>query len=88
MKTLIENLEKISEMEQKITELEAIIKKQAAIIAEQQIRINYYEEQNKVTRRKLFGSSSERSPNQIYLEDCFNEAEDQVDESLPPDFVT
>jgi len=61
--------EKIVELEKQITDLKALV--------------NFYEEQFKLSQRHRFGKSSEQSPEQLYFENVFNEAEDQADEKLP-----
>jgi len=48
-----------------------------------EVLIKYYEEQFLLARRRQFGSSSEQSPQQLHLENIFNEAEDQAKPSLP-----
>lgn len=60
-----------------------IVAKKDARIAELETLVNFYEEQFKLSQRQRFGSSSERSPDQLYFENMFNEAEDQADASLP-----
>ena len=60
---------RITELETRITELEAFV--------------GFYEEQFKLSQRQRFGSSSERSPDQLHFDNVFNEAEDQADASLP-----
>jgi transposase len=75
--------EKANLLSDRIALLEEAVKAQAEINAKQEALIRYYEEQFKITQRKQFGSSSERSPDQLYFENMFNEAEDQADSSLP-----
>ena len=53
------------------------------LVAEQATLINHYKEQFALAQRFRFGSSSERSPDQLKFENFFNEAEDQADPSLP-----
>ena len=75
--------ETISEMEHKIQSLESVVASQSELIAKLETLVNYYEEQFKLSQRRQFGSSSEKSPEQLRLENIFNEAEDQTDTSLP-----
>jgi len=79
MKTINES----SEMEQKIQSLETLTAKQAVQIAKLEVLIKYYEEQLLLAKRRQFGASSEQSPDQLRLENFFNEAEEQADPSLP-----
>jgi transposase len=79
----MESTERISEMEQKIQSLESTLASQSGLIAKQEALINFYEEQFKLSQRHRFGSSSEKSPDQLSFEYIFNEAEDQADSSLP-----
>jgi len=70
-------------MEQKIASLEAIVAKQAEQIAKMEALIKFYEERFKLAQRRQFGASSERSPDQLYFDNMFNEAEDQADPTSP-----
>ena len=70
-------------MEQKIQSLESVIADQSKRIADMAALLKFYEEQFKLAQRRQFGSSSEQSPDQLYFENMFNEAEDQADPSLP-----
>ena len=55
---------------------------QSEMIAKLQVLVKHYEEQFDLAQRRQFGSSSERSPDQLRFENFFNEAEDQADPSL------
>jgi len=79
----MENVDKFSEMEQKIQSLEALTKEQTTQIAKMKILIKYYEEQFLLSQRRQFGASSEQSPEQLRLENIFNEAEDLAEPLLP-----
>ena len=79
----MEQAVKYSEMEQEIQSLKTIVVSQSAELAELKALVNFYEEQFKLSQRLRFGSSSERSPDQLYFDNMFNEAEDQADTSLP-----
>ena len=70
-------------MEQKIESLEALVGSQSAQIAKLEALVKFYEEQFKLAQRRRFGPSSEQSPDQLRIENMFNEAEDQADEALP-----
>jgi len=72
-------MNEIQELEQKIASLETLVATQAEQIAIMEALIRYYEERFKLTQRRLFGSSSEQSPEQLYFDNMFNEAEDQAD---------
>ena len=76
--------EKFNIQSDTIAVLEKTVKAQAETITEQQTLINFYEEQFKLSQRKQFGSSSERSPEQLFIENMFNEAEDQATKLLEP----
>ena len=56
---------------------------QSELIAKLEALVKFYEEQFKLSQRQRFGSSSERSPDQLSFENMFNEAEEQADASLP-----
>jgi len=56
---------------------------QSELVAKLEALVKFYEEQFAVSQRRQFGSSSEQSPDQLYFENMFNEAEDQADPSLP-----
>ena len=56
---------------------------QSEIIDKQAALIKFYEEQFALSQRRQFGRSSEQTPDQLYFENMFNEAEDQADPSLP-----
>ena len=73
----------ISGLEQKIQSLEAVVESQAVQIAELKALLKYYEEQFKLSQRRQFGSSSEQSPDQLRIDNMFNEAEDQANPELP-----
>lgn len=79
----METIDKISATEQKIQSLEALVKEQATQIARMEILIKHYEEQLLLAKRRQFGASSEQSPDQLRLENIFNEAEDQAEPLLP-----
>jgi len=72
----METMVKISDLEQKIASLEALVAKQAALI-------KFYEEQFALSQRRRFGSSSEQTPDQLRIDNLFNEAEALADPSLP-----
>jgi transposase len=73
-------MKQASDTEQKIQSLESLVASQAAQIAKLEILVKYYEEQFKLAQRRRFGSSSEKSPNQLrFFDDMFNETEDQAD---------
>jgi transposase len=72
-----------SEMEERIKSLEAVVENQAVQIAKMEALIKYYEEQFMLAKRRQFGRSSEHSPDQLRIENMFNEAEDQADLSEP-----
>jgi len=87
-------IEKQSELIEELLEYRNIqselIEKQSKLIEELQnaaeakdALIKHYEEQFALAQRRQFGSSSERSPDQLKFENFFNEAEDQADPSLP-----
>ena len=71
------------EMEERIKSLEAVVESQSAQIAKMEALIKYYEEQFMLAKRRQFGSSSEHSPDQLRIDNMFNEAEDQADLSAP-----
>ena len=80
----------ISVLEQKIQSLEAAVAKQSELISSQEAQlakqaalIKFYEEQYALSQRRQFGSSSEQSPDQLRIENFFNEAEDLADPSSP-----
>jgi transposase len=52
-------------------------------IAKMELLIKYYEEQFLLSKRRQFGSSSEASPEQLRIDNIFNEAEEQADQTLP-----
>jgi transposase len=79
----MESTVKFSDMEQKIQSLEAVISSQSARLTEMEALIKFYEEQFKLSQRRRFGSSSEQSPDQLHLDNIFNEAEAQADPSVP-----
>jgi len=80
----METISKISETEHEIKSLKDIIANQMSEIVELKALVKFYEEQFKSAQRRQFGSSSEKSPDQLYLfEDVFNEAEDQANPLLP-----
>lgn len=79
----METICKVSEMEQRIQKLESLVASQAAQIAEMAAIIKYYEEKFKVAQRQRFGASSEKTPDELRLENIFNEAEDQMEASMP-----
>ena len=70
-------------MEQKIQALEALVKKQSRTIVELELLIKHYEERVLLSKIRQFGSSSEKSPDQLHFENLFNEAEAQADQTLP-----
>ena len=72
-----------SDLEQKIQSLEATVASQSKRIDELVALVNFYEEQFKLSQRRQFGRSSEHSPDQLYFENMFNEAEDQAGPSMP-----
>jgi transposase len=73
-----------AEIEQEIQYLKDIVANQITEIAGLKALVKFYEEQFKLAQRRQFGSSSEQSPDQLYLfENMFNEAENQADPSLP-----
>lgn len=78
----METIQKPSESEL-ISELKLTVEKQTAQIAKLEALVRYYEEQFKLSQRRQFGTSSEQSPEQLCIENWFNEAEDQADASLP-----
>jgi transposase len=69
-------------LEQKIRSLEALLTEQNAKITKLETLVNFYEEQYALSQRRLFGTSSEQTPDQLRIDNIFNEAEDQVDPSL------
>ena len=79
----MEMMETISALEKKIESFEAVVKSQQTRIDEQDALIKWYEEQLKLSKRKLFGSSSEQSPDQLRFDNMFNEIEALADPSLP-----
>jgi transposase/uncharacterized coiled-coil protein SlyX len=79
----METMTGTSVMEQRIQTLEAIVTDQTAQITKLQTLIKYYEEQFALSQRRRFGSSSEQTPEQLRIENLFNEPEDQADPSLP-----
>jgi transposase len=79
----METVMQASGTEQKIESLEALVASQSAQIAELEALVKFYEEQFKLSQRRRFGSSSEQSPDQLRIEEMFNEAEDQADGTLP-----
>jgi transposase/uncharacterized coiled-coil protein SlyX len=81
---------RVSELEQKIESFEAIIASQSEMIdtqsktiAKLETLIKFYEEQFALSQRRQFGTSSEQTPDQLRIENIFNEPEDQADLSLP-----
>lgn len=70
-------------MEHKIQSLETMVTRLSKTVAEQELLIKHYEEQLLLSRRRQFGSSSEKSPDQLHFENVFNEPEAQTDQSLP-----
>jgi len=89
-----ELIDKQSEMISEQSEYNATLAKQNAELLEQnatlselvskQARlIKFYEEQFALSQRRQFGRSSEQTPDQLRLENMFNEIEDQADQSLP-----
>lgn len=86
----MDTITKVSVSEQKIESLSALVESQSAQIDELKMQITdltllvkHYEERFKLSQRKLYGSSSEKSPDQLCIDNMFNEAEDQADLSLP-----
>jgi len=79
----METMDRISELEHENQDLKATVESQYATIAEQELLLKFYEEQFKLAQRRRFGSSSEKSPDQLHFENMFNEAEDQADPLLP-----
>ena len=80
MKKMIET----SGLEQRIESLETLVKQLSEQIAKQEILIKYYEEQLLLGKRHRFGTSSQQvDSNQLCLENVFNEAEDQSDQTMP-----
>jgi transposase len=79
----METTGKYSEMEHKIQSLETMVTRLSKTVAEQELLIKHYEEQLLLSRRRQFGSSSEKSPDQLHFENVFNEPEAQTDQSLP-----
>jgi len=63
--------------------LKAEISALSARIAEMELLIKFYEDQLLLSKKRQFGSSSEQSPDQLRLENFFNEAEEQVEPALP-----
>ena len=79
----METMVDASVLEQKIESLEATVASQSKQIDELVTLVKFYEEQFKLAQRRQFGQSSEKSPDQLYFDNMFNEAEDQADPSLP-----
>ena len=79
----METMVDVSVLEQKIESLEATVASQSKQIDELVTLVKFYEEQFKLAQRRQFGQSSEKSPDQLYFDNMFNEAEDQADPSLP-----
>jgi hypothetical protein len=79
----METMDKVSEMEQEFQSLKMLVASQAEQIAKLQALVKFYEEQFALSQRHRFGRSSEQSPDQLRIENLFNEAEDQADPALP-----
>jgi uncharacterized coiled-coil protein SlyX len=71
-----EQSEQIGKLSAQVAELSKLIAKQAALI-------KFYEEQFALSQRHRFGSSSEQTPEQLRIDNIFNEIEDLADPSLP-----
>lgn len=73
-------INQIEELQDKIQEQEKCIQAKDQQIAELNVRLQWFEEQLRLSRQKQFGSSSEKSsPEQLNL---FNEAEDTAEPAL------
>jgi transposase len=79
----METITKVSDMEQEIQTLKAIAASQSEQIAKLEALVKFYEERFKLSQRHRFGTSSEQSPDQLRIDNWFNEAEAQADPSLP-----